>query len=158
MTFKQELILVLVDKGLLAIMLAVIGYFLQILTEKYKLEQANNSDIMKLRLNSMNSTIQKVNEWIIESAENTKPQLPNEFEKAIYELKKNSWKAIKEVEKNKFLNGKEFTNDLLNHIGKYLTYYENLSKEDLPPNYYESVRKESITIDDVYKKYRLSLK
>lgn len=161
MKFEDELILIIVDKGLLAVVIAITVFILNRLIEKHKSNLDRDNTIVKERFLSINETWKEIYYWIAESNLDYGPKLSfkKETEKERFEridtILRNGENVMKTVEKNRFINGSAFTIEMITYVAKYYDYYQKVrANENIDYNYYSKLREEGHDLINKHDQYK----
>src|SRR5688572_11160316 len=100
MTFDEQVIITLIDKGLLALLIVISTFCVNLILERYKSYKSRNNEILKIRIAAMNNTWSKVYSWIVES--NSKlSNITLTSEQAKTQINDSITEVIKVIEENR---------------------------------------------------------
>jgi hypothetical protein len=127
LTFKQQLVLTLLDKGLLALLLAVAAFIGSRLLEKFKATQAVRSETTKARIQAMNTTWAAITGWRAFALARSHPyQTTEDWGESRKQIRHGFDDAIESLERNRFLAGNEFSDDALEYAARLMQYYQDV--------------------------------
>lgn len=127
LNLQDTLINTIVDKGLLAFVVAAAGFWLNRILETHKAYEIRQTEFMKLRMQAMNNTWSAVYSWIIKCDKLLENNMPIIGDTDIGSFRKSvvgeTEMLIEKISGQRFFCGELFTQDCLNFCNARLAYY-----------------------------------
>ena len=156
MTFREQILVTLLDKGLLALVIVIATFCVNIILEKYKSYRSLNNEVSKIRLVAMNNTWSKIYSWIVDSNSIiSNPTLKVEETKG--KVRDSVIDVIKIIEENRFLCGNIFSNECLDYCNSWAKYFINPDNVKWHDDHYKNLKSKGESIISSFSKYLRSL-
>lgn len=130
MTFCEQLIVTIVDKGAIALIVLIVGYVLNKALEGYRATQLRETELLKLRLEAMRKCWAGLLSWSADCDETVRlymnTNMPGEM---LQKITSRSLELNKILDENRFFAGNSFISDCIPYYERRMDYY-NKCKAD----------------------------
>jgi hypothetical protein len=123
-SFYEKLILLILDKGLLALFIILIGWFVTRTIETYKAKQVVKVEKEKAKNQAMGAIWAEVNAWRVASDEGGGFRIDDDIVKLKNFVTKGFENVRQVIERNRFWAGNDFADAAMIYAGVLLTYYQ----------------------------------
>ena len=127
LSFPQELIITVVDKGLLAASLLIAGGWLNMRLERYKTDISRHSEFLKLRVQAMSATWAAIYGWMTECDRLLTDEMMRIIDPDLRKLRKEfldrTEALMQTLAAHRFLCGEPFTIQCLQFCNGRYQYY-----------------------------------
>jgi hypothetical protein len=126
LSIKQQLLLMLLDKGLLALLVLLAGFVVSRALERFKAAQAVHTETTKARIQAMNTTWSEITAWRAACLAKSGPyQTDEQWAESKKQIRLGFDNTHEVIERNRFMCGNKFANAAEMYAAKLMQYYQD---------------------------------
>jgi hypothetical protein len=127
LSFKQQIVLALTDKGLLALLIVLAGFIFNRALERFKAAQTVKTETTKARIQAMNATWSEITAWRASALSKAgRFQFEPEWTETKRQIRVGFENTLQVIEGNRFMCGNKFADAAMMHAAKLMQYYEDI--------------------------------
>jgi hypothetical protein len=126
LTFKQQLVLTLLDKGLLALLILLAAFVINRALERFKAKQTVKTETTKARIQAMNQTWGEITAWRASAlTKSDRYQSDDQWAESKKQIKAGFDNTFQIIERNRFMCGNEFADAAMTYAANLMQYFQD---------------------------------